>query len=208
MTAGRKINTLSQSWGTPHKYVDAVKEVFGGKIHLDPCSNQYSIVNAEIEYSLPKNNGLKDSWDYPTIYVNPPYGIDKGQGTSIKHWLARCARAYEEHGSEVIALIPVAVNTGHWKQYIFSKAKSICFLYDTRLHFLENGINSGKGAPMACAMVYWGRNAKRFYDIFISHGAVVDISDLIGVEIGAERKFLKLFPKERKGRSLPQSASV
>jgi len=38
MGAGRSIITASQSWGTPHKYVKAVKEVFGGRIiHLDPC---------------------------------------------------------------------------------------------------------------------------------------------------------------------------
>lgn len=57
MSAGRNINTLSQSWGTPHKYVNAVKEVFGGHIDLDPCSNEYSVVNAQTEYSS-KLSGL------------------------------------------------------------------------------------------------------------------------------------------------------
>ncbi|MEK7480089.1 MAG: DNA N-6-adenine-methyltransferase [Patescibacteria group bacterium] len=203
MTAGRKINTVSQSWGTPHKYVQAVKEVFGGKIDLDPCSNKFSIVNADVEYSLPRHDGLEESWNYPTVYVNPPYGIDKERGTSIKRWLERCAAAYDQHGSEVIALIPVAVNTGHWKRYIFTKAKSVCFLYDTRLHFLENGLDVGKGAPMACAMVYWGRNSKKFYDVFIEHGAVIDISNLIGENIGADRKYLKLFePSSRRAKEV------
>ncbi len=40
MSAGRKINTNSQTWGTPQKYVDAVKQVFGGYIELDPGSNE------------------------------------------------------------------------------------------------------------------------------------------------------------------------
>lgn len=193
MTAGRKINTSSQSWCTPHKYVQAVRAVFGGKIYLDPCSNEYSVVKAQVEYLLPKHDGLKETWNYQTIYVNPPYGIDRGRGTSIKNWLARCATAHEEHGSEVIALVPVAVNTGHWKKYIFTKAKSVCFLYDTRLRFLENGMDIGKGAPMACAMVYWGKNSQRFYSVFIEHGAVVDISNLIGENIGSDRRYLKLF---------------
>jgi hypothetical protein len=75
---------------------------------------------------------------------------------------------------------------------------SICFLYDTRLRFLENGNGTGKGAPMACAMIYWGKKQNKFYDVFIEHGAVVDISNLIGVKIGAERKKhdLFLFQKE------------
>ena len=193
MSAGRNINTLSQSWGTPHKYVKAVKQVFGGTIVLDPCSNEFSIVNAQIEYRLPKHNGLKESWNYPTIFVNPPYGIDKDLGTTIKSWLARCAHAHEEYGSEVLALIPVAANTGHWKKYVFTKAKSVCFLYDTRLRFLENGKDLGKGAPMACAMVYWGDNYLKFYEIFIEHGAVVDLSNLIGEQIATDRKAIKLF---------------
>jgi hypothetical protein len=193
MSAGRSINTLSQSWGTPHKYVKAVKDFFGGYIDLDPCSNEYSIVNANKEYSLPLNDGLKESWNYPTIYINPPYGIDQERGTTIKNWLARCVYANREFDSEVLALIPVAPNTSHWKKYVFTKATAICFLYDTRLRFLENGQDSGKGAPMACAMVYWGSKFDKFYEIFIEHGAVVNISNLIDAQIGAERECLDLF---------------
>ena len=193
MSAGRTVNTFSQSWGTPHKYVKAVKEVFGGKIGLDPCTNKYSIVNAEVEYCLPKHDGLKESWDFQTIYINPPYGIDKARGTTIKSWLARCAHAHEEYGSEVLALVPVAVNTAHWKKYVFTKARAICFLYDTRLRFLENGKDSGKGAPMACAMIYWGKNYQKFFDVFIEHGAVVDISNLMNSHVGSDRRNLKLF---------------
>ena len=193
MSAGRTVNTLSMSWGTPRKYVDAVKDVFGGSIDLDPCSNEFSIVAADIEYRLPKKDGLKESWDYPTIYVNPPYGIDKEHGTTIKNWLAHCAHANAEYGSEVLALVPVAANTAHWKKYVFTRASGICFLYDTRLRFLENGRDIGKGAPMACAMIYWGNKFNLFYDVFIQYGAVVDISDLVGEQIGADRNSLNLF---------------
>lgn len=192
MSAGRNINTLSQSWGTPLKYVKAVKDVFGGHIDLDPCSNEYSIVHAKTEYRLPEHDGLKESWDYPTIFINPPYGIDKVRKTTIKNWLAKCTHANEQYNSEVLALIPIAANTAHWKKYVFTKARAICFLYDTRLRFLENGKDGGKGAPMACAMIYWGNNYHRFYSVFIEYGAVVDISNLQGEHIGIERKTLRL----------------
>lgn len=192
MSAGRNINTQSQHWGTPLKYINAVKKVLG-RIILDPCSNEFSLVNAEIEYRLPVHDGLTETWNYPTIYVNPPYGIDKERGTTIKGWLAKCAHAYEDYNSEVLALVPIAANTAHWKKYVFTKAKSICFLYDTRLKFLENGKDSGKGAPMACAMIYWGNNPLKFYEVFIEYGAVVDISNLIGESIGSDRRTLKLF---------------
>ncbi len=184
MSAGRTINTVSQEWGTPIKYVTAVKKVLGGGIDLDPCSNEFSIVKATVEYRLPELDGLKESWDYPRIYVNPPYGIDKERGTSIKHWLYRCASAARNHDSEVMALVPVATNTGHWKNYVFGRAVSVCFLYDTRLRFLVEGRNEGKGAPMSCAMVYWGRHYQKFYDVFMQHGAVIDLRPLSGKQIG------------------------
>jgi hypothetical protein len=192
MSAGRTVNSQSQCWGTPLKYVRAVKHFYSGTISLDPCSNKYSIVEADTEFILPQKDGLKEEWNYPTIYVNPPYGSDKDRGTTIKNWLAKCALTNEKYNSEIIALVPVATNTGHWKQSVFGKAIAICFLYDTRLKFLENGLDVGKGAPMSCAMVYWGRNYLRFYETFIEYGAVIDISNLQGEEIGAKRHHLKL----------------
>jgi len=184
MTAGRKVVGQSQDWGTPQKYVDAVKEFFGGTIHLDPCSNNESIVDASVEYSLPRRDGLRESWDFPTIYVNPPYGTDREHGTAIKHWLRKCEEAHRLYKSEVIALVPVATNTGHWKKYVFGRATAICFLYDTRLRFLVNGEDGGKGAPMSCAMIYWGKNFDRFMQVFVRFGAVVNIENLKGLEIG------------------------
>ena len=142
---------------------------------------------------LPEHDGLHEEWKYPTIYMNPPYGADRERGTTIKHWLAKCASTYRKYDSEILALVPVATNTSHWKHSVFGVARAICFLYDTRLKFLENGNGGGKGAPMACAMIYWGRNYNKFYDVFIDYGAVVDISSLINEEIGATRKQPKLF---------------
>lgn len=184
MTAGRKIIAENKDWGTPKHYVDAVRECFDGTIHLDPCSNKFSIVGASIEYSLPRQDGLRESWNFPNIYVNPPYGIDRQHGKTIKDWLRKCEEAHREHGAEVIALVPVATNTSHWKKYIYGKATAICFLYDTRLRFLENGKNTGKGAPMSCAMIYWGGRFGRFSEVFMPFGAVVSLENLKGMSIG------------------------
>jgi hypothetical protein len=178
MTAGRTVISLAKDWGTPEKYVLAVKSVFGGEIDLDPCSNPFSVVQARVEYRLPQQDGLNESWDFNRIFVNPPYGNDKERGTSIKHWLYRCVSAHKNHGSEVIALVPVATNTGHWKHYVFGRATGVCFLYDTRLRFLIDGKDEGKGAPMSCAMIYWGEHYDKFYEVFIAHGAVLDLRPL------------------------------
>ena len=178
MSAGRKINSQSQDWGTPPNYVQAVMDFFANEIDLDPCSNSHSIFEARVMYKLPRYDGLKQSWDFKRIYVNPPYGLDRKRGAGIKNWLYRCALAHKAHGSEVLALVPVATNTGHWKKYVFGKARSICFLYDTRLKFLVDGQNGGKGAPMSCAMIYWGVDHERFVDVFRKFGAVLSLDQV------------------------------
>ena len=185
MTAGRKVITDNKDWGTPPKYVNAVREFFG-TIYLDPCSSPYSIVKAEVEYSLPAHDGLKESWNFPSVYINPPYGTDQEHRTSIDDWLRKCEEANRIHQSEVIALVPVATNTGHWKRYVYGKATAICFLYDTRLRFLVKGKDGGKGAPMSCALIYWGHHFRRFFDVFTRFGAVVNIENLKGVTIGQD----------------------
>lgn len=194
MTAGRKVNTLTQNWCTPPKYVNAIKRFWNGNIELDPCSNNHSIVNALTEYKLPQHDGLQESWNFKTIYVNPPYGADRNRGTTIKNWLAKCCQAHLEFNSEIIALIPVAPNTTHWKKYIFGQASSICFLYDTRLRFFVDGLDSGKGAPMACCLIYWGNNYDHFFNNFIEYGAVVNIKNLQLKKIGEEVFHLNIFP--------------
>jgi DNA N-6-adenine-methyltransferase (Dam) len=184
MTAGRQVVSTKKDWGTPQKYVDAVKEVFGGIIHLDPCSSPFSIVGAVVEYMLPDYDGLSLFWNFSTIYVNPPYGNDVKRGSKIIDWMRKCEEANRVFQSEVIALVPVASNTAHWKKYVYGKATGICFLYETRLRFLIDGKDEGKGAPMSCAMIYWGKNYSRFFDVFIQYGAVVNIENLHGVKIG------------------------
>jgi len=192
MTAGRTVNSQSVNWCTPQKYVDAVRDVFGGSISLDPCSNEWSIVKAQTEYHLPDQDGLRESWDYPTIYVNPPYGSDKERGTTIKHWLYKCAFAHKHYDSEVLALVPVATNTSHWKEYVWGRATAVCFLYDTRLRFLVDGKDEGKGAPMACAMIYWNKHIEEFLDVFNEFGAVVDLRPLQGRAIGDRNKLCQM----------------
>ena len=164
MTAGRRVNTSSQNWCTPPKFIKPIKEFFGGKIALDPCSNPMSVVGAEVElYS----GGLEYCWESAeSIFVNPPYG--RGESSTIYDWLKKC----NDVNTEVIALIPVATNTKHWKEFVFN-ANVICFLSDTRLKFLINGSTENKGASMSCCLAYWGKFEQKFVVKFSEFGKCV-----------------------------------
>ena len=176
MPAGRQTTSLNKHWCTPPKYVASVRQFFGGRILLDPCSCVFSTVGAETEYRLPEQDGLSLSWNFKTIYVNPPYGYDRERGTHVRDWLRRCAVANDEHRSEIIALVPVATNTAHWKNFVFPCARAVCFLSDTRVKFWSGGAEMKKGAPMACALIYWGSNIFGFRRVFVEHGAIIDLA--------------------------------
>lgn len=178
MTAGRQPVSQTKDWCTPPAIVQSVKEVFNGKIELDPCSNEWSLVDAERSYALPRNDGLREPWDARTIYVNPPYGSDPVRGTRIIHWFEKIVQAAKT-GAEVIALVPVATNTQHWKRCVYPEASAICFLSAPRLRFYINGQEDPKGAPMSCAAIYYGKNWGRFAEAFSEHGAVIPLDNIV-----------------------------
>jgi len=161
MTAGRRVNTKSVHWCTPPKYVEPIRDFFAGEIELDPCSNDESVVGATVELYT---GGLEYNWNiHQKVFVNPPYG--RYGETTIYHWLEKCYN----HNGEIIALIPVAPNTKHWKEFVF-KSDVVCFLGDTRLKFLIDGSTDNKGASMACALIYWGHRKDEFIDKFSIYG--------------------------------------
>jgi|SRR6185312_77813 len=169
MTINRESVSKNKDWNTPPEYIKLILNVFG-YIDLDPCSNDYSTVPATFHFNK-ENNGLNKDWSFArTIFVNPPYGrnLDK---TTIKDWINKCLEA-NNTGSEVIALIPVATNTKHW-EIIFYSAAAICFIRTPRIKFYYNGEIVKKGAPMACAFIYWGNRPDRFRDNFSRLGKVI-----------------------------------
>lgn len=173
MSAGRKSHSDKKDWNTPPKYIIPIKEFFGGNIELDPCSNEYSRVNAETEFVYPDKDGLVEDWNYSTIFVNPPYG--RNNGTSIKDWLIKGMTTNSSYDSELIYLIPVATNTAHFKDIVFQCFTDICFLNDTRLRFYDKGEENKKGAPMACCLVYMGNRREEFFNKFSKYGKVMQL---------------------------------
>ena len=174
MSAGRKKISNKKDWNTPPKYIEKVKNVLG-EIELDPCSNDLSMVGAKTEFILPID-GLSMEWDYVTIFVNPPYGRDMERGTTIKNWITKINNTHIKYGSEILCLIPVATNTTHYKDIIFKDSTGLCFLEDSRLKFMIDGELSKKGAPMSCAMIYWGNNYNKFENIFKDTGMCFKIN--------------------------------
>lgn len=201
MSAPHVTQGKSIDWNTPPEILDPVREFFGG-IDLDPCSNPSSLVDADMAYSLPNHNGLKEPWHRfknETAFINCPFGschlsndltqaysakefkalkedpsFDPSEYTksTIKDWILK-GMAEVKNGVSSIFLIPAAVDTKVWQDFIFPKAMAVCWI-EGRVNYYVNG-KPGGPAPMACALVYFSKydtNIKSFQEIFSSIGTV------------------------------------
>lgn len=165
--AGAIINSTSVHWNTPKWLVDDVVSVLG-VISLDPCSNDNSIVPAVRKVQLPED-GLSVDWTgLHGVYVNPPYG------RGIMQWIAK-ARHASCNGSNVIMVIPAAVDTRHWHLFVWPHAARICFLKG-RVKFDLPGNPKGQASTTATAVVLFSESykvASDFDDVFKEKGHIV-----------------------------------
>lgn len=163
--SGHIASAKREDWNTPPEIIAAVHRALGGPPELDPCSNANSVVGARRTICRP-DDGLMADWTAASIFVNPPFG--KG----IAKWVGRCVLA-SQMGSQVVLLVPAAVDTRHWQGLIFPTSDAICFLRG-RVRF----IGAKAAAPFATAIIGW-RCGVAFEEAFGRLGSVVP-----GGEIG------------------------
>lgn len=160
-------SAISEDWYTPEEYVAAVREVFGGRIDLDPasCAEANLTVGAENIFTA-ESDGLRHRW-FGRVYLNPPWGRI---GRSKKAFVRRALQAYEsgEIDECILALNSNATTTA-WFAPLF--LYPICFPN----HRVEHRGPGGKGgAPNSgTVFIYLGLRTDVFAQIFSDFGAVV-----------------------------------
>lgn len=150
-------SSASADWNTSKDVVDLAREVGGGRIALDPCSNQWSIVDAELEYRLDfGTDGLARSWvedaEGGLVYANPPYG------RALAKWGPKIA-AEARAGAEILACVFAKPDTG-WFRAMAPTASAVAFL-PRRLRFTLHG-EELDASTHPSALFYYGPSAHRF----------------------------------------------
>ena len=124
------------TWTTPQDFFEKLNKEFN--FTLDPCC----VPNTAKcnTYFTPETDGLKQSWQGYTVFMNPPYGREIGK------WLEK---AYKESlkGITVVCLIPSRTDTKYWHDFCM-KAAEIRFVKG-RLKFGD----SNNSAPFPSAVV-------------------------------------------------------
>lgn len=152
----------NQHHNTPNNVLELVRKF--GPITVDPCSNQYSLVNAKISYDGITKDGLIEPW-HGIIFVNPPYGRHQ------IHWIKRCVDVlYRNPDNQIFLLVPARTDTKNFQDWIYPGADKICFIKG-RLKFLLNGQEQDP-APFPSLIAYFGKRKNKFTRVFNELGIV------------------------------------
>jgi hypothetical protein len=131
-------------WLTPPDLLAAL-----GKFDLDPCAapspRPWPTATRHIE--LPED-GLAAEW-FGRVWLNPPF-----DGNLRPLWM----RKMSEHGDGIM-LIPAAVETRPFQDFVWAKASSILFMAKRPNYHYPDGARSkaNSGSPM-CLVAYGVRN--------------------------------------------------
>ena len=130
-------SSATSEWTTPQGLYNKLNSVYS--FTLDPCCTKESAKAST--YFTKEDNGLAQSWEGHTVFMNPPYG------RGMAPWIEK---AYEEgckDRTKVLALIPSRTDTKWFHSYCM-KAQDIKFLKG-RLKFGD----SKNGAPFPSMLV-------------------------------------------------------
>lgn len=105
------------TWETPQDFYDKLNGIF--KFTLDPCCSPFTAKCKK--YFTPKDDGLVQSWEGETVFMNPPYG--RGM---IEEWVKKA----NIEKALTVGLIPARTDTKWMHENIFSKVPYSCYDFD------------------------------------------------------------------------------
>lgn len=162
---------------TPPEILEVVRRFSeSGHITLDPCSNQYSLTEAEVRLTK-EEDGLSQDWtrylaldsdsreSVPLVFVNPPFDQKTLAPT------ARRCRDVAAAGADAVLLVPVKSDQIWFQHAIIHMAAAVCFI-EGRVPFWCEG-QEQQGAAFPCCLFYFGTRATAFQFEFAGTGAVV-----------------------------------
>lgn len=169
-------SSASAEHNTPPDIIDAIRDVFGGQIDIDPASNEtaQAYIRANRWYGI-ADNGLVQSWQGESVWLNPPFTVASDRISArtgkpirqrvIDQWVLRWLTATENRSANHLALLVPARTDTQWFEPLFGYP--MCFL-SGRLHFSD----ADNGATFPTMIVYAGINADAFFDRFAALGNV------------------------------------
>jgi len=158
--------TNSDSWCSPPEISEALLEMFGGPVDVDPCSNARSIIKARLAIT---RHGLAVPWKLRrpvdwTAYENDPYSKAAAWTYKMLHELK--AGNVREH----VRLCMMSTSAQWWADQCNLSRRNPRILALRRLGFLDPFAATAGMRRQSCrfepALLYWGPRPQRFTKVF------------------------------------------
>jgi ParB family chromosome partitioning protein len=158
----------SDEWYTPMEYIEAVRDLYGGIIDLDPASNEEAqkIVQATTYYTQ-DDDGLNHDWS-GNIFLNPPFSQPL-----VQMFIQKAIETYDDSPSTQIVIIVNNATDTEWFHELLSNGP--CCLTRGRIQFWRPGEHSTANRQ-GQAIFYLGANPTSFTRIFSTFGTVITLS--------------------------------
>lgn len=142
-------------WCSPRSIRDGLLQLFGGPVGCDPCSNERSIIQAEMVMTW---GGLHLPWAKPrsrnrTAYMNNPYSSNLPWIKKSNHELT------SERLDELVTLMMVAPSTDWWQKKTACKRFNPRLIFTPRLKFIGD---QKHGARFDTVLAYFGTRVRSF----------------------------------------------
>ena len=159
----------SDEWYTPMEYIEAVRDLYGGTIDLDPASNDEAqkIVQATTYYTK-EDDGLNQDWDGKKVFLNPPFSQPL-----IQMFIHKAIETYDDSPSTQIVVIVNNATDTEWFHELLSNGP--CCLTRGRIQFWRPGEHSTANRQ-GQAIFYLGAHPHAFTRIFSTFGTVITLS--------------------------------
>lgn len=143
----KSVNTRND-WETPKDFFNLLNEKF--HFTLDPCASDTNHKCAK--YYTIKDNGLVQSWQGESVFVNPPF-------SESEKWIAKAYLESQKPKTKVVMIIPSRTDTVYWHKHIMANAYQIWFCKG-RINFELNGQKPKNGSTFPLAVIIFDESVR------------------------------------------------
>lgn len=137
------MSSKTDDWATPIEFYKNLDKQF--HFDLDPCASDEN--HKCKKYFTKEDDGLKKSWRYHRVFMNPPYGREIGK------WVAKAYKENLVNNTFIVALLPARTDTKWFHDWIYKKENTEIIFIKGRLKF--NDVK--QSAPFPSMIVIYGR---------------------------------------------------
>jgi len=150
-------SSKKDNWQTPLKLFKELDDKY--KFTLDPASNDKNAL-CEKHYTK-ETDGLTQSWQGETVFLNPPYGRDM-----IK-WVAKARAEWLLGDCTIVLLLASRTDTRWFHDYIYAVDGAIWDFSERRVKFIDPDTGKEAGSPAFGSVIVVFEKGKVYRNTFL-----------------------------------------